>query len=152
MREPQQVEWTMTTTTLFLCLIQTIMNNKPKKRIPMNNKIVLCLHNEVYVIHCESVLYMQADDHYTHIVCMSGARFMVPFGLSELEKRLDTVMTDDKFLIRVGRKYIINMRHVFHVNTVKQVAVLADSNGNNYSVSLPKPILRNIIERLSGSE
>lgn len=77
---------------------------------------------------------------------------MVPFGLSELEKRIGSVMSDAKFLIRFGRKYIINMRHVFHVNTVRQVVVLTDGNGNNISVSLPKNILRNIIEAISNPD
>lgn len=116
----------------------------------MNNRIVLSLHNEMYIIDCERVLYMQADDHYTHIVYLSGAKFLVPFGLSELEKRIDSVMPDNKFLVRLGRKYIINMNHVFHVNTMKQIVLLTDSNGNNFSVSLPKPILRNIIEKMNG--
>ena len=83
---------------------------------------------------------------------MSGAKFMVPFGLSELEKRIGSVMPDAKFLVRFGRKYIINMRHVFHVNTVRQVVVLTDGNGNNVSVSLPKNILRNIIEAISNPD
>lgn len=77
---------------------------------------------------------------------------MVPFGLSELEKRIGSVMSDAMFLIRFGRKYIINMRHVFHVNTVRQVVVLTDGNGNNISVSLPKNILRNIIEAISNPD
>lgn len=116
----------------------------------MNNRIVLSLHNEMYVIHCDQVLYMQADDHYTHIVYTSGAKFMVPFGLSEMEKRIDDVMEgSEKYLKRFGRKHIINIRRVFHVNTVRQVVVLTDDSANNVSVSLPKNILRSIIETMS---
>ena len=116
----------------------------------MKMRIVLSSYNEMYVIHCDSVLYMQADDHYTHVTYISGAHFMVPFGLSEVEKRLDALSAEERFLIRVGRKYIINLHHIFHVNTVKQVALLADANGKNHSLILPKPILRNLIEMLSG--
>lgn len=138
--------------TLFCARYEYLISHTPEEEISMNNRIVLSLHNEMYVIHCDKVLYMEADDHYTHIVYISGAKFMVPFGLSELEKRIGSVMSDAKFLIRFGRKYIINMRHVFHVNTVRQVVVLTDGNGNNISVSLPKNILRNIIEAISNPD
>ena len=114
-------------------------------------RIILSSYNEMYVIHCDSVLYMQADDHDTHVTYVSGAHFMVPFGLSEVEKRLHALAADDRFLIRVGRKYIVNLRHIFHINTVKQVVLLADANGKNHSLTLPKPILRNLIEMLSGN-
>ena len=114
-------------------------------------KIVLSSYNEMYVINCNSVLYMQADDHYTHVTYISGAHFMVPFGLSKVEQYLHALDADERFLIRVGRKYIINLHHVFHVNTVKQVILLADANGKNHSLTLPKQILRNLIEMLSGN-
>lgn len=114
-------------------------------------RIVLSSYNEMYVINCNSVLYMQADDHYTHVTYISGAHFMVPFGLSKVEQYLHALDADERFLIRVGRKYIINIHHVFHVNTVKQVILLADANGKNHSLTLPKQILRNLIEMLSGN-
>ena len=114
-------------------------------------RIVLSSYNEMYVIHCDSVLYMQADDHYTHVTYISGAHFMMPFSLSKVEQYICALDTDERFLVRVGRKYIINLHHVFHVNTVKQIVLLADANGKNHSLTLPKQILRNLIVMLSGN-
>ena len=136
---------------MYLCINYLTVTNS---RIEANNtmmKIVLSSYNEMYVINCNSVLYMQADDHYTHVTYISGAHFMVPFGLSKVEQYLHALDADERFLIRVGRKYIINIHHVFHVNTVKQVILLADANGKNHSLTLPKQILRNLIEMLSGN-
>ena len=114
-------------------------------------RIVLSSYNEMYVIHCDSVLYMQADDHYTHVTYISGAHFMVPFSLSKVEQHIHALDTDERFLVRVGRKYIINLHHVFHVNTVKQIVLLADVHGKHHSLTLPKQILRNLIVMLSGN-
>lgn len=114
-------------------------------------RIVLSSYNEMYVIHCDSVLYMQADDHYTHVTYISGAHFMMPFSLSKVEQHIHALDTDERFLVRVGRKYIINLHHVFHVNTVKQIVLLADANGKHHSLTLPKQILRNLIVMLSGN-
>ena len=114
-------------------------------------RIVLSSYNEMYVIHRDGVLYMQADDHYTRVTYISGAHFMMPFSLSKVEQYICALDTDERFLVRVGRKYIINLHHVFHVNTVKQVVLLADANGKHHSLTLPKQILRNLIVMLSGN-
>ena len=105
----------------------------------------------MYVIDCDSVLYMQADDHYSHVTYISGAHFMMPFSLSKVEQQIHALNTDERFLVRVGRKYIINLHHVFHVNSVKEVVLLADAKGKHHSLTLPKQILRNLIEKLSGN-
>ena len=127
-----------------------VMRNRKKRnqRHGMNSTISLCAHNELYVIDCNKVMYMQADDHYTHVYYLSGNHFMVPYGLSTVMGLLDEKFPDEPFLIRVGRTYVINTRVVFHINTVKQIVVLADSHGNNHSIHLPKQILRDLIESL----
>jgi hypothetical protein len=116
---------------------------------PKRNIISLNTYNELYVIDCDVVMYLQADDHYTIVNYLSGAHFMVPFGLSVLEDSIQECCSNDKFLVRLGRKYIINIRAIFHINTVKQVVLLSDAHGNNHSLHLPKPILRSLIDLLS---
>lgn len=106
-------------------------------------------HNELYVVDCESVLYMQADDHYTHVFYLSGAHFMMPFGLSEVTQVVCRALEGDRYLLRLGRKYIVNTRAIFHINTVKQSLMLTDANGNNVSIRLPKQTLREMIDFLS---
>ena len=64
--------------------------------------------------------------------------FMIPFGLAKVEAALsDKWKAGDAFL-RLGRKYIVNTRRVFHVNAVKAVAVLVDDHGTNYTLHLPQ--------------
>ena len=82
---------------------------------------------------------------------ISDAHFMMPFSLAKVEQYICALDTDERLIVRVGRKYIINLHHVFHVNTVKQVILLADANGKHHSLTLPKQILRNLIVMLSGN-
>lgn len=111
-------------------------------------RVCFASHNELFVIDCEMVLYMQADDHYTHVYYRTGLHFMLPFGMSKVMEAVDKAMGKDRFLLRFGRKYIVNLFCIFHVNTVKQTLVLADAQGRNVSLSLPKSALRAIIEML----
>lgn len=108
------------------------------------------MYGELYVVDLDRMLYFEADDHYTHVYYSSGTHFMIPFGLAKVEAALsDKWKAGDAFL-RLGRKYIVNTRRVFHVNAVKQVAVLVDDHGTNYTLHLPKPVLRMLMENISG--
>lgn len=108
-------------------------------------KLCLSVYGELYRIELENVLYFQADDHYTIVYYTSGTHFMMPFGLSKVEAAISEIMTDNKFLVRLSRKYIVNLMRVFHINVLKQVLVLNDDSGSNVTLRLPKQTLRILI-------
>lgn len=111
----------------------------------------LCLgaHDELYLINLDIVLYFQADDHYVHVFYTTGTTFMISFGLSKIETILsEQYASGQSPFLRLGRKYIINTRYLFHINTVKQIILLTDAHGNNHSLHISKPVLRNVIALL----
>ena len=121
-------------------------------------KIYLTAYNELFIIDSEQLLYLEADDHYTIVNYTSGAKFMVPFGLSRVEAAISDAFSAEternpkaqsRYIIRVGRKFMLNMNRIFHISTMKQVVVLVDEHGENHSLHLPKPILRTLIDTLS---
>lgn len=114
----------------------------------MQTKICLSVYGEMYIIDPSRVLYMQADDHYTHVYYSSGNYFMVPFGLSKVEAVVSEHLGEKPFLVRLGRKYIVNTHRVFHVNFMKQVLQLSDDSGTNHSLRIPKPVLRGLMQIL----
>ena len=116
----------------------------------MENKLCFSVYGELYVVDLDRMLYFEADDHYTHVYYSSGTHFMIPFGLAKVEAALSDKGTAGDAVLRLGRKYIVNTRRVFHVNAVKQVAVLVDDHGTNYTLHLPKPVLRMLMENISG--
>lgn len=118
----------------------------------MQTTLCLSVYGEMYVIDPAKVIYLQADDHYTHVYYTSGTHFMVPFGLSKVEAAISANLTEDKFLVRLGRKYIVNTRRIFHINTVKQIVRLTDDHGANHALHLPKPVLHGLMQMLGGSE
>lgn len=110
------------------------------------------------MIDCEQVTYLEADDHYTMVNYASGARFMVPFGLSRVELAIDSAFeagaarglaSKQPYIVRLGRKYMVNTRRVFHINTVKQVVILVNGHGEHKALHLPKNILRTLIDSLT---
>lgn len=120
----------------------------------MKQDSLLCLsaYDELYVIDLDKVLYMQADDHYTDVYYTSGTHFLLPFGLVKIESRLTSVDSERFRLMRLGRKYIVNLRRVFRINTVKESIFLSDDLGNNISLHISKPVLRGLIDSMKGKD
>ena len=114
--------------------------------VDMKTKITFSTYNELYVVDCYNVMYLEADYHYTHVYYLTGAHFLIPFGLSEVMETITHALGDDCFLLRLGRKYVVNTHVVFHINTVKQVLLLTDMQGNSHSLHLPKTTLRSLID------
>ena len=116
----------------------------------MTHETHLCLsaHDELYLIDLDKVLYLQADDHYTDVHYVTGTHFLVPFGLIRIEALLATTDSDRFCLQRLGRKYIVNMRRIFRINTVRETLSLVDDLGSNISLHIPKPILRSLIDNM----
>ena len=110
--------------------------------------LCLCAYDELYIIDLERVLYLQADDHYTNVYYASGTHFLVPFGLVKIEALISNMPAVRSHLLRLGRKYIVNTRRVFRINTVKELLYLTDDEGNTLSLHISKPVLRNLINSL----
>ena len=122
------------------------------KQMQQDSLLYLCAYDELYVIDLDKVLYMQADDHYTDVYYASGTHFLLPFGLVKIESRLTSVDSERFRLMRLGRKYIVNLRRVFRINTVKESIFLSDDLGNNISLHISKPVLRGLIDSMKGKD
>ena len=113
----------------------------------------LCLggHDEMYLINLEMVMYFQADDHYSHVYYATGATFMISYGLSQIETFIAEQHPHQSNFLRLGRKYVVNISFLFHINTVKQIILLTDLNGTSHSLHIAKPVLRDLIKRFEYS-
>ena len=110
-----------------------------------SRQLKLSTKDELFIIDLEKVIYMQADDHYTHVFYSATSHFMVPFGLGSIEEKLGN--DPQPQFIRLGRKYIINLHAVFRVSTIKESLFLTDI-GSPVELHVSKPVLRSLIELL----
>lgn len=114
----------------------------------MQHDYSLCLsaHDELYRIDLDQVLYMQADDHYTEVYYASGIHFMVPFGLVRIEAQINVMPEARISHRRLGRKFIVNTKRIFRINTTKELLYLNDDAGNALSLHVSKPVLRSLMD------
>lgn len=116
--------------------------------MPHENTLCLSSHDELYMIDLTKVLYFQADDHYTNVYYTSGAHFLVPFGLVKVEAQVADQPRAREYLLRLGRKYMVNTSRIFRINTTKELLYLACDDGNIVSLHIPKAVLRLLIEQM----
>ena len=73
-------------------------------------------------------------------------------GKSTIARAVAERLGPGAFIVRLSRKYMVNTRRIFHINTIKQVAVLTDDHGSNLTLHLPKHVLHTLIDTLNAQE
>ena len=118
----------------------------------MQAKIYFRIYGEMYVVDLNLTMYFKADDHYTHVYYSSGTHFMIPFGLSKVEIEISANLEYGQYFIRSGRTYIINIKQIFLINTIKQIVIISDSQGTAHTINLPKNALKILIKSFNSQK
>lgn len=99
--------------------------------------------DELLRIDVSKIVYFEADGNYTDIITVNKLRGSVCMNLSEMERALDAQLGDrSKVFMRVGKRFIINMRYVYQINVLKQQLVLSDYDHFAFQVNISKEALR----------
>lgn len=103
--------------------------------------------DEFYRIEMHSIVYIEADGNYTHIVLRNQKRSTVCMSLMQMQEVLNAKLKENASLFaRVGKRYIINLQYVYHINSPKQQLSLSDGQSFCHEISLSKDALRNLKE------
>lgn len=108
-------------------------------------KLNLAAHDELYRIDINRVVYFQADDHYSYVYYNNELHVMLPFGLSVVEQAIDKEQQAN-CLVRLGRKYIVNTDRIMRVSSTQCKIYLYDEKGKTHSVTLSKPVIRDLMD------
>lgn len=100
------------------------------------------------MFNLNDIMFFEADDHYTHIRSSFGNKILVPFNLGSIEKNIKENFPYAVNIVRMGRKFIINTRCIYHINATKQTVSLSDYHGRTLTLSVSKPVLRNLMEAI----
>ena len=99
--------------------------------------------DELQRIDVSKIVYFEADGNYTDIVMVNKLRASIGMNLGEMEKAIAAQIGDDaRIFMRIGKRFIINMRYVYSINVLKQQLVLSDYDHFAFQVSISKDALR----------
>lgn len=97
-----------------------------------------------------SVVYFEADGNYTRFVSINGMSTLVYMSLGNMEKLLSLRFKDAPgTFARVGKRFILNLRFIYRINTLKQELTLSDQQTFEITVSLSKVALKALKDLIS---
>lgn len=113
----------------------------------------LCLNSrdELLIIDLEKIAFFQASGNYTHLNYIEGETHLLTIGLSKVEDFIRKSWPKGKPspFVRLGRSLIINQTFLSGISVLKQKIVLSDRGTNSYSLSVPKPLLKEYKEKIN---
>lgn len=99
--------------------------------------------DELLRIDVSKIVYFEADGNYTDIVMVNKLRAAVCMNLGEMEKAIAAQIGDEaKTFMRIGKRFIINIRYVYSINVLKQQLVLSDYDHFAFQVNISKDALK----------
>ena len=99
--------------------------------------------DELLRIDVSKIVYFEADGNYTDIVMVNKLRAAVCMNLGEMEKAIAAQIGDEaKTFMRIGKRFIINMRYVYSINVLKQQLILSDYDHFAFQVNISKDALK----------
>ena len=103
--------------------------------------------DELQRIEVSKIVYFEADGNYTDIVMVNKLRASILMNLGEMENALATQLGDGaNIFMRIGRRFIINLRYVYSINVLKQQLILSDYDHFAFQVSISKDALKKMKE------
>jgi len=117
----------------------------------MNDKyIVFNGRDELNRLKVDNIVYFEADGNYTTIVTTNNLKFSIGANLSKMEAGLSQRLGDDvKMFMRIGKRFIVNMSFVCHINVQRQRMILTDYTNFSYQIGVSKEALRQVKELLA---
>ena len=101
--------------------------------------------DELVRIDIQNIVYFEADGNYTNIISVNKLKGVVCVNLAQMQKLLsERLLEKASIFARVGKKYIVNLKHVYSINTIRQQIILSDGATFTYQLSIGKDALKEL--------
>lgn len=113
----------------------------------MEKRILFNSRDELLRMDISKIVYFEADGNYTHIVSMNKLKATIAASLTKTEEVLTAQLGEQAVhFMRVGKRFIVNVRFVYSVNIAKQCLLLSDQEHFAYQLPLSRDALRRMKE------
>lgn len=114
------------------------------------NKVRFLFFNsrdELYRVDIEKIVYFEADGNYTNFVLCNGQKGVVGQNLSGMQKVLSANLREQaSTFARIGKRFIVNLRYVYHIEVLRQRLTLSDGDRFAYQLPVSKDALKKLKE------
>ena len=115
----------------------------------MEKVIMFNSRDELLRMEVGKIVYFEADGNYTHVVTKNKLKATLGTSLSKTESVLSAQLgSDARRFMRVGKRFIVNLRYVYSINLAKQHLLLSDLDSFAFQLPVSKDALRKMKELL----
>lgn len=101
--------------------------------------------DELLRIDIANIVYFEADGNYTNIISVNHLKGIVCTNLAQMQKYLNEKLKGNASVFaRVGKKYIINLRYIYSINTLRQQIILSDGATFSFHLTVGKDALKEL--------
>jgi DNA-binding LytR/AlgR family response regulator len=101
--------------------------------------------DELLRLEIHNIVYFEADGNYTNIISVNKLKGVVCTNLAQMQKMLSERLKENASIFaRVGKKYIVNLCHIYAINTIRQQIILSDGATFAYQLNIGKDALREL--------
>ncbi|MDE6308900.1 MAG: LytTR family transcriptional regulator, partial [Muribaculaceae bacterium] len=109
--------------------------------------LYLNFRDEFYRINIDRIAYFEADGNYTNIVLTNKQKGVVGMNLAQMQKLLsESLKADANRFARVGKRFIVNLNYVYHIEVLKQRLTITDGGAAAFSLPVSKDALKKLKE------
>ncbi len=117
----------------------------------MNTQIHTFLYmnsrDEFYRVDISKIVYFEADGNYTNFQLGNKQKGVVSMNLSQMQAFLSERLREKASIFaRIGKRYIINLTYVYHIEVLRQRLMLSDGEMFAYTLSVSKEALKKLKE------
>lgn len=115
-----------------------------------NTHLYFNTRDELLKVPLSQVVYFEAEGNYSAIYFRNGLQSQVLASLNTIERLISNsfkLQNQDEHLafIRIGRRYIVNIEYIYHINIPKQKLLLTDFvSAQAYELNVSKEALKNL--------
>lgn len=101
--------------------------------------------DELLRLDIHNIVYFEADGNYTNIISANKLKGVVCANLAQMQKMLSERLKEGASVFaRVGKKYVINLSHIYAINTIRQYVILSDGATFAYQLNIGKDALKEL--------
>lgn len=94
-------------------------------------------------VDLENIVYFEGDGNYTYMTTVNNHKTCLTINLLHTEEALAAQLGENaKRLMRIGKRFIVNMRFIHQVDLLKQVLILSDCRQFMYQLPISKEALK----------
>ena len=111
----------------------------------MKKYLYLNSRDEFYKVDISKIVCFEADGNYTNFVLCNKLKGVVLMNLSQMQTVLtESLKEEASIFARIGKRFIINLNYVYHIEVLRQKLTLSDGEVFAYQLPVSKEALKKL--------